>query len=256
MAYSTTPRYSYSRFGPNGVKWLLIANISVFVVHFFSVVLFGLGWLFRPFYLVPAQFVHGYIWQPATYLFLHDPFDLLHILFNMLMLYFLGQDLEGLWGTRRFLNFYFLCGVGAGLCVIAANYLLPGGNPAGPTIGASGAILGLLLAYGMIYPEREILMYVFPLKVKYVVWILGGMAFLGTFNTSGGNISHFAHLGGMLFGYSYMKSMQLMRNSRRPKRNVVQSAADWWADYKLQRAKKKFQVYLKKRDSDQDRWVH
>src|SRR4051794_18663989 len=146
----------YSGFFPPGVKWLLTANIALFVIIFIT---FHSGYpnLFRAFYLVPIQVVGRLmIWQPFTYLFIHDVNGFGHILFNMLALWMLGADVERAWGTRRFLQYYFLCGVGAGLCVIIANFLF--GNPYTATVGASGAIFGVLLAFGMLFPDREILM--------------------------------------------------------------------------------------------------
>ncbi len=253
MAYRTRARrsgFSYSRFFSTGVKWLLISNISLFIIYYFLVVA-GLGRAFDSFELVPADVVHHFaIWQFVSYMFLHDPRGFSHILFNMLFLWMFGRDLEELWGTRRFLNYYFLCGVGAGLCVVVANLIFNSGHLDIPTIGASGAIYGLLLAFGMIYPDREILMsFLFPIKAKYFVMIMGGIAFMSSFGGSGSGVSNVAHLGGMLFGYVYLKTY-------RPRTGFVSSLQAWYQDYKLQRAKRKFQVYLKKKGGDNDRWVN
>ncbi len=240
---------------PQAVRWLLISNIALFVVYFFAT-RFGFGWLFDPFGLVPADlFRRLAVWQPVTYMFLHDPNGFSHILFNMLTLWMFGADLERGWGTRRFMNYYLLCGIGAGLCVILANYVLPGGDPSTKTIGASGAIYGLLLAFGMLYPDRQILFsFLFPIKAKYFVMIMGGIAFLSSFDPRSG-VSHVAHLGGMIFGYFYLKS-ELSR--RRPSKafDPVGAWNRWYKDYKLQRARRKFQVYLKKSDNNRDRSVH
>src|SRR5271170_552918 len=119
---------------PKGVKWLLISNVAVFPVS------------------VVKDF---YVWQLASYMFLHAGFG--HIIWNMLALWMFGADLEKIWGTRRFLQFYFFCGIGAGICVVALNYLLPWGNPIIPTIGSSGAIFGILMACAMLFPDRPIL---------------------------------------------------------------------------------------------------
>jgi membrane associated rhomboid family serine protease len=240
----------FDRSFPNGVKWLLVSNIAIFLVYFFTAD--RLPGLFFPLQLIPYMVVHGAIWQPVTYLFLHDPHGLFHILFNMLALWMFGTPVEQTWGTRRFLQYYFLCGVGAGVCVVLVTLLF--GNTLQPTIGASGAIYGLLLAYGMLFPEQEILfMFLFPMKAKYVVIIYGAIAFLGTFQT-GGTVSNLAHLGGMIFGYVYIKT-QFGR------RRVPLGAAPSfsfsraWKEYKLQRAKKKFQVYMKKHGSNGP-WVN
>ena len=97
-------------------------------------------------------------------------------------LWMFGADLERTWGTRKFLQFYFFCGIGAGICVVLANFLLPWGNPLVPTIGSSGAIFGILLAYAMLYPDRSILWgFLIPIKVKYFVAIIGGSPFLARF---------------------------------------------------------------------------
>jgi membrane associated rhomboid family serine protease len=252
MAYSTRPRnpgLSYSGFFPNGVKWLLISNIALFVVYYFAST-FGYGRIFIPFSLIPGEVLqHLAVWQLFTYMFLHDPSGFGHILFNMLTLWMFGADLERAWGTRKFLKYYFLCGVGAGICVVIAN-LLFSNNLYTRTIGASGAIYGLLLAFGMLYPDTQVLFsFLFPIKAKYFVMILGAIAFMSSFGASGGGVSHVAHLGGMIFGYLYLRS-------KKSRINLLGPVSRWYHDYKLQRAKKKFQVYLRKRESEHDRFVN
>jgi len=252
MPYSSRTRrsgYSYSGFFPVGVKWLLITNVSLFVLYYFSVQ-FGFAGLFHHFGLIPAEVVYHFsIWQLVTYMFLHDPTGFGHIIFNMLTLWMFGKDLEQTWGTRRFLKYYFLCGIGAGVCAVVGNLIF--GNAETRTIGASGAIYGLLLAFGMLFPDVQILWsFILPIKAKYFVAILGAIEFMLSFASSGSNVSHVAHLGGMLFGYVYLKS-------RRSRSGLLVSWQDWYKNYKLQRAKRKFQVYLKKRGSgDRDRWVN
>ncbi|MBI1897806.1 MAG: rhomboid family intramembrane serine protease [Acidobacteria bacterium] len=242
------PGYSSSRFFPVGVKWLLISNIGLFVLYYISV-LTGYYPLFHSFGLVPADVLGRFaVWQLATYMFLHDPFGFSHILFNMLTLWMFGADLERTWGTRRFLNFYFLCGVGAGICVVVANLLF--GDLHTRTIGASGAIYGLLLAFGMLYPDTQVLFsFLFPIKAKYFVMILGAIAFLSSFGASGGGVSHVAHLGGMIFGYVYLKT------SRGVRIDLWGPIERRYREWKVQRARRKFEVYLRKKQ-DKDRWVH
>lgn len=154
---------------------------------------------FRLFALWPLG--HGFlIWQVITYLFLHGGF--FHILFNMLALWFFGVELENVWGTRRFLFFYFLCGAGAAV----SNLLLgPLFAPPAPTIGASGAIYGVLIAFGMLFPDAPVFLYfLFPIKAKYLVAIFIAMElFYGVTGTQQG-IAHFAHLGGALVGFIYI----------------------------------------------------
>jgi len=253
MAYGTrdyATGYSNFSFFPKAVKWLLIVNIGIFVVNFLAVQ--AGSSFFNHFGLVPAAVVQTFaVWQLFTYMFLHDPFGFTHILFNMLTLYMFGVDLERTWGSKRFLQYYFLCGVGAGLCVVLANALF--GNMHSRTIGASGAIYGLLMAYGILYPERTLLFsFLFPIKAKYFVMILGGIAFLSSISASDNGVSHVAHLGGMIFGYFYLRSKSMS------KIDLLASARYMYKEWKLQRAKRKFQVYMKKQNDrqDRDRWVN
>ncbi len=248
MRYDTRYRSSgsqFSRFFPTGVKWLLISNIAFFLLYFFAE-RSDYGQYFRLFALVPRAVLQGYIFQLFTYMFLHDPGGFGHILFNMLTLWMFGADLERTWGTRRFLSYYLSCGMFAGVCVVVASLIFGGLDMR--TIGASGAIYGLLLAFGMLYPDRTILFsFLFPIKAKYFVMILGAIAFLSSFNVNS-KVSNIAHLGGMLFGYMYLK----MRFARMD----LSFARTQYNQWKLQRAKKKFQVYMRKHGKDREPWVH
>ena len=142
--------FSWSSAFPPGVKWLMIANVAMFLLYFFLAVA-HLEDLLYPLGLIPYAVLHGAVWQLVTYQFLHDPYGFTHILFNMLTLWMFGQTLERDWGTKRFLQYYFLCGIGAGICVVLAN--LAFGTLGTRTIGASGAIYGLLMAFGLLYPK-------------------------------------------------------------------------------------------------------
>jgi membrane associated rhomboid family serine protease len=242
------PTGYYTSRMPPAVKWLLISNITVFVVQFFWVNI-ARNDPFAIFVLAPWQVLErGYLWQLVTYLFLHG--GLTHILFNMFTLWMFGVELESDWGTRTFLKYYFLCGVGAGLCVIAANLLW--GDPYTRTLGSSGAIYGLLLAYGVLYPDRTVLFsFLFPIKAKYFVLIIGAIAFLGSFGAAGSGVSHIAHLGGMLFGYVYLKSRRPTRHlGSRP--GLLFRLREAWRQWRIRRARRKFEVYLRKHD----RWSH
>ncbi len=241
---------------PPGVKWLIIVNVAVYILYFFGSLVSDrpiLLWL----NLMPYDVVRrGELWQLVTYMFLHSTAGFGHILFNMLALWMFGAAIEQTWGTRRFLQYYFICGIGAGICVVLAN--LAFGNPYQRVIGASGAIYGLLLAFGMLFPDQEILvMFLFPIKAKYMVMIFGALAFLSSFQV-GGTVSNLAHLGGMLVGYIYIRTQFSSRRSR--VRGVASSPgfspSGWWREYKLQRARKKFQVYMKRHDSDKGPWVN
>jgi membrane associated rhomboid family serine protease len=247
MRYTTgSQSFGFGRSGrlPWGIKWLLISNIAIFVLMFLA----GAGIVgpfLRLFALSPSM-VLGYlaVWQPFTYLFLHGGFW--HILVNMFMLWMFGAILEGTWGTRRFLKYYFVCGVGAGLCDVGLNAIL--GNWNTSTIGASGAVYGLLLAFGVMYPNQTVMFsFLFPIKAKYFVMIYGAIALLSSMQVNTG-VSHIAHLGGMIFGLIYLRSHLPgipsfgLDNARRAYRN-----------WQLARAKRRFQVYMRKRDHDRER---
>ena len=232
---------------PKGVKWLLISNVAIFILTFFAERT-GVSGPLIFLKLIPVAVVKDFfVWQLATYAFLHQGFG--HIIWNMLALWMFGADIERVWGTRRFVQFYFFCAVGAGICVVIANYVLPWGNPNIATIGSSGAIFGILLVYAMMFPDREILFgFVFPIKVKYFVMIVGAVAFLSSFGVNTG-VSNFAHLGGLLFGYLFLKTPNMQFDPVAPMRRQ-------YRDWKLQRAKKKFQVYLRKQGSGRGPNVH
>lgn len=231
---------------PPGVKWLIVANVAVFLLQLVTAKSAAFSGFLSTLALVPEAVVRFFaVWELATYLFLHGSFT--HILWNMLALWMFGAELERSWSTKRFLQFYFFCGIGAGICVVIANYIV--GTPQTPTIGASGAIFGILLAYAMMYPNRTILWgFLIPIQVKWFVLIIGTIAFLSAIWGNSG-VSEFAHLGGLLFAYIFMKMPRRRFDLAAP---IRQSYKDW----KLQRAKKKFQVYLKKQGSDRDPWVH
>ncbi len=240
--------YSYPGLPP-GVKWLLISNCAIFVAYYLATAS-GYGHVFNDFGLWPrAVLTLPAVWQLVTYMFLHDPHGFGHILWNMLTLWLIGGDLERDWGTKYFLKYYFLCGVGAGVCVVVANLLF--GSVDARTIGSSGALFGLLLAYGILYADRIMLFaFLFPIKAKYLVMILGAISLLGSFGPSGGGVSYVAHLGGMIFGFLYLKSPRKRLSFAEPLRRQ-------YHHWKQRRAKRRFEVYMRRRDSDRpDRWVN
>ncbi len=221
---------------PEGVKWLVIVNTAIFVVYYLAggtslslhlTTLFG---------LVAAGVLHNlYIWQIFTYMFLHG--GIWHLVFNMLALWFFGVQLEGDWGTRRFLKYYFLCGMAAGVCVLAVNAAL--GYWYVTTIGSSGAIFGVLVAFGVLHPDQMVLMYfLIPIKAKYMVMIFAAIELLATFGPNTG-VSTVAHLGGMAFGYLYLK--------RRLPAIGMPDLGGPYRRWKRERAKKRFQVYLRQK---------
>jgi membrane associated rhomboid family serine protease len=253
MRYDTRYRSRSSLFNwsfPTGVKWLVISNVAVYLIYFFGSWIRGEP-IFGSLELMPSAVVfHFAVWQLVTYLFLHSLTSFTHILFNMLMLWMFGAPIEETWGTRRFLQYYFVCGIGAGICVVLVN--LAFGNPNQRVLGASGAIYGLLLAFGMLFPNQTVLLsFLFPIKAKYMVMIFGAIAFMSSFQ-SGSTVSNLAHLGGMIFGFAYMKTQFGARIGG----NFDFDFQRRWKEYKLQRARKKFKVYLKRHGSDKDTWVN
>lgn len=175
---------------PPVVKHLLIINVIVYLA---TVVLERYGYYNITNMLALNSIPTGRfgLWQLLTYMFMHASFS--HLFFNMFALWMFGYILENYWGSRRFLFYYLVCGVGAGLC----NILIPGW---GMTVGASGAVYGVLLAFGMMFPEERIYLYfLMPIKAKWFVIGYAAIELLeGIFVSDG--IAHFAHLGGMLFG--------------------------------------------------------
>jgi len=186
----------------SAVKGLIIANVAVFVLQ----VLTGGGterigpvgqWLaFQP----TRAIEHLQIWRFVSYMFLHG--GLFHIGMNMFILWMFGSQVEALWGRRLFLVYYFVCGIGAS--IIYGIFNLTGIGSLIPMLGASGAIYGVLLAYGMSFPDNLILIFfVLPLKAKYAVVLFGLIEFLSL--PGGGSVAHLAHLGGMLTGFLFLQ---------------------------------------------------
>ncbi len=240
----------YSNYFPPGVKWLLIVNCAVFVLQQLVVALFRYDPIDQ-FGLVPLLVRdYGCVWQLFTYMFLHG--GIWHLVINMLMLWMFGVDLERDWGTRRFLKYYFLCGVGAAICVVLVALGLASARPANliqPTIGASGAIFGLLLAFGVVYSDRIILMMLlFPMKAKYAVMLFGVIELYYVWQPSRG-VSNVAHLGGMLFGYLFLKV-------RFQPVSPLGALRNQYRNWRMERARRRFQVYLRKRGPGNDRWVN
>jgi membrane associated rhomboid family serine protease len=234
-------------FGPGpltpAVKLILIANVIVFVLSYLAPeIIVQLG-------LRPADLFGRFaVWQPVTYMFVHAGVS--HIFFNMLTLYFIGVDLERMWGTRYFTKFYFAAGLGAGftqmlLGILPFSFADQFYYPS--TVGASGAIYGLLLAFALYYPTRPFLVFfIFPLQARYFVMILGGIALL--FSLGGGSgVAHTAHLGGLVTGYLYLKGRRL---------NVVSEIQYRYLKWRINRMRKKFDVYSGGRRDDFDRRVH
>jgi len=178
---------------PPVTQSLLIANVVVFLLQSST----G-GSLETWFALWPLS--HGFApWQLVTYGFLHGGWA--HIFFNMLGLYMFGSDIERLFGSRYFLAYYFACLVSAALCQLLVVALA--GGPPFPTLGASGALYGLLLAFGMYFPRRMVMLIFppIPMQARYFVIVFGGLELLFGVTGTADGVAHFAHLGGMLGGW-------------------------------------------------------
>lgn len=191
-------------FFPPIIKFLLISNVGIFLFDalFISNYTFSgqpIGaFVMRWFALWPLETGSFMPWQLVTYQFMHGSFG--HVFFNMFALWMFGVELENLWGSRRFLSYYLLTGIAGGVAQMAVSYFGAEGHP---VIGASGAVMGVLLAFGMNFPNRPIFMFpiFFPIPAKYFVMIYAGISLLfGMMNTADG-VAHFAHLGGVVGGY-------------------------------------------------------
>ena len=193
--------YQRSGFGyggalPPAVKNILFLNGIVFLMQMLNQ---NLNYfLIRNFALTPYEVIFQFkVWQLVTYMFLHGGFW--HVFMNMFIFWMFGRELELEWGTREFIKYYFLTGIGAGLTLTLLS-------PSSSTIGASGAVYGIMIAYALRYPNRYIYIYfLFPVPVKYFVGFLFFISFFSTFNPAGDNIAHAAHLGGMVVGFIYLK---------------------------------------------------
>jgi membrane associated rhomboid family serine protease len=177
-----------------------------------------------------------WVWQPVTYMFVHG--ELFHLLFNMLALWMFGVDLERRWGTRFFVRFYFVAGIGAAATTLLVS-LLPFGFAAplygSVTVGASGAIYGLLVAFAMMYPHRPIYLYMlFPVPARIFVLIIGAISFLSSVSEARGGVAHAAHLGGLVAGYLYLAGLR---------GHVLSTVRSQWLRWRLARMRKRFDVF-------------
>lgn len=194
---------------PPVMKTLIIINVIVFILEklFLDRLTFGdmsIGYIFKVyFYLWPIFETNNFqIWQLLSYQFIHG--DLWHIFFNLFALWMFGAELENEWGSRKFLVYYLMSGIGAGLIQL---FVAPLFGTAAPTIGASGAVFGILVAFGLSYPNRPIFMFpiFIPLPAKIFVMIYAGINLLMGISGTGGNVAYFAHLGGALTGFLLFK---------------------------------------------------
>ncbi len=183
------------------VKKLMIANGVFWVLQ---LLMLGTGVPFTEIGSISVAGVfRGMIWQPFTYMWLHDIHGPMHLLFNMFALYMFGGSLEAVWGAKRFLRFYLICGVGAGFIIMAGN-LLSGAHYV-TTLGASGAIYGLLTAFSLTWPDRTIMLLFPPIPIK-AIWFIPVLFVMQLAMGGGGNVSHVGHLGGVIVAAIVMRS--------------------------------------------------
>ena len=178
---------------PKAVKHIILINVFMLVLTYLNNPLMS-----KWFALNPITFLWK-PWQLVTYMFMHG--GLGHLFFNMYTLFIFGSVLENVWGTRKFLTFYFVTGIGAALVNIGVQYLT---GSFALTVGASGAIYGILMGYAMLYPDSRLTL-LFPpvsMKAKWFVLIFAGIELLlGISNNPADNVAHFAHLGGLIFAF-------------------------------------------------------
>jgi len=221
-------------FGPGGitpaVKVLIITNVVAFLLN----MIVGDPMTMRLGLSPQAVFEQAALWQPFTYLFLHSTGGFGHILINMLSLWMFGTELERMWGTRFFTKYYLITGIGAAATTLAlAMFVDDIYYPV--TVGASGVIYGLLLAYGMYFPNRPIYLYfIFPIPARIFVMIVGAIAFISAMSGPGSGVAHSAHLGGLVVGYLYLKTLR-----SRPMDELKYRYLRW----KMGRARNRFDVY-------------
>ncbi len=249
MRRASSPYGSSISFGPGplslALKVLIGANVAVFLGAWFLGDLLGLTYLPATMGLIPAKVSALQVWRLATYMFLHG--GVVHLLFNMLALWMFGTELERIWGTRYFLKYYFVTGIGAGFLTVLISWFFVGSLFNATIIGASGAIYGLLLAYGLYFPDRPIYMYmVFPIPAKYFVLIMGAIAFYSSLADNGG-VANATHLGGIIVGYMLLKGARI---------HPLSEAKYWYLRWKMNRVRKKFDVYQGGRSTDWNRRVH
>ena len=201
MKYQFQSNQGQFSYNPNlftdAIKLLVSINFVIFILQSIS----SSENLFFPLFGLVPKLVWSelMLWQPLTYMFLHG--GVWHVLINMFVLWMFGSELERLWGKNRFIKFYFFTGIGAGTVTMIFSY-----SSMIPIVGASGAVYGILLAYGLIYPNRKIYLYgIIPIKSIWFVIAVGLLAFISSINNNS-NISHLTHLSGMVVAYLILKN--------------------------------------------------
>lgn len=225
-------RGSQMGFGPPTtppiIKNLMIANGVVFILQFLSPLVTHFGTV------SPYDVWIGFeFWRPFTYMWLHSPSSIFHILFNMFALWMFGSPIALLWGEQRFLRYYLTCGVGAGFLIATVPFIpiVMGLMPATvalsmPTLGASGAVMGVVLAYSFTWPDRTIMLMFPPMPIK-AIWLIPVILVI-EFMSGPSNVSHVGHVGGLLVGWIY-----LVREGRTPGAPTIDTLKHRWRRYRM-----------------------
>jgi membrane associated rhomboid family serine protease len=223
-------QYAVPRVSPV-VKILLIVSAVVFLLTAILERTSGFN-LTAILGFTPARLLQGFIWQPFTYVFLHASF--FHLLFNLLVIWTVGSELEDLWGRRTFLSYLVVCGLGAALTYGVFSLVGIGPGAYQPVVGSSGIVYGLLLAYGILFGDRTMYFFMlFPMPARYFVMLLGGIELVSSVLYAKDGTAHLAHLGGMLFGFLFLASMARWRQRSK-------------GDFKAKQIEKERQRRLKK----------
>lgn len=235
--------YEISFFPPltRVVKALLIITGACFVLTYFPLKIAHWALPYELFGLTPYAVTHHlFVWQPFTYLFLHAGF--FHIIFNLYVLWVFGPDVEHAWGGKQFLFYYFLTGAGAGFVDV-----LIGPGSMVMTIGCSGALFGVMLAYAVLFPNRIIYYLIIPMKAKWFVAIIAVIELVDLMGSPNSGVSYIAHVSGLLIGYIYLRGLGLPFGLRRQ-----------YDDWRRARLRKQFEIYMRdqRKKDDRDRWIN
>ncbi len=227
---------------PPIIKNLIIANVGIFVLQAFFPFIRDYG-AASPY----AVWIHGYVWQPFTYMWLHA--GLWHIAFNMLALWMFGSQLAMTWGEERFLRYYLTCGFGAGFVIATIPYVaafagFDPGNLGRMTLGASGAVFGILLAFSFSWPERTIMLIFPPIPIK-AIWLIPLILFMEMLNNNP-QISSLGHLGGVFVGWIY-----LLNEGKTPGAPTLQGLSHKWHRYQM---RQKLRAVRTEDERERQRW--
>lgn len=240
-----TPSFTFSVPGfTRAVKVLVIVTTAIWLVGYLGRLA---PWMNAWFALSPYLVMHGQVWRLASYLFLHE--SLSHLFWNMFGLWMFGVAVEAALGTQRFYQLYFVCGIGGGLCDVLLHVWFRPTDIFYSTIGASASVFGVLLAYGVMFPDQPVFLLLPPVtvKAKWLVLGYGALEFIFTLGPGTDNVSHIAHLGGMLFAFLFLQR-------RLPTFRILDGYERW----RRRRMQRKFEVYMSRRDRQNNRrdWMN